>query len=275
MNKTILALAAVSLLAGAMSAQASPEEDRKQLVKLYKARLPNLKPGDYVYGALALHPDAMAQYKSIMDFPPFDGMIEQGKAMWQKPFANGKTYASCLPNGGRNIAGDYPMFDDKTGKVVTFEMALNACREANGEKPLDYSGKEIGILTSYARTLSDGMRMSIKVQSPAAREAYERGKTSFYTRRGQLNFSCGTCHVDNVGKHIRSEILSPVLGQATHWPVFRGGDSVWTLQHRYAWCYSQVRAVSPKPGSQEFNELEYFHSYLSNGLPMKASVFRK
>ncbi len=275
MNKLILALAGASLLTGALSAQAAPEDDRKQIVNLYKSKFPKMKQDEYTYGALSFDKDSMAQYKSIMDFPPFEGVIEEGKAMWEKPFANGKTYAECFPNGGKNVAGNYPMFDDKRGEVVTFERAINDCREANGEKPLDYSGKEIGILTSYARTLSDGMKMNIKVQGKAAQEAYEHGKQVYYQRRGQLNFSCGTCHVDNAGNRIRSEILSPALGQTTHWPVFRGGDNLVTLQQRYAGCNRQVRAIPLKPGSKDLNNLEYFHSYMSNGLPMKASVFRK
>jgi sulfur-oxidizing protein SoxA len=275
MKKTILALVGAGLIAGALAAHASPEDDRKQLTNYLKKKAPKIKLDQYVNGALIYDKDSMAQYLSIMDFPPFENVVELGKKMWETPFANGKTYASCFPNGGKNVAGNYPMFDDKQGKVETFEMALNACREANGEKALDYSGKDIGILTSYARTLSDGMKMNVKVQSAAAQEAYERGKQFFYQRRGQLNFSCASCHVDNAGHRIRSELLSPAVGQATHWPVFRGGDNLFTLQQRYKGCNNQVRAEPFKPGSQEFNDLEYFHSYMSNGLPMKASVFRK
>jgi sulfur-oxidizing protein SoxA len=275
MKKMILALVGAGLVAGSLAAHASPEEDRKQLTEYFKKKAPKIKVDQYVNGALIYDKDSMAQYQSIMDFPPFENVVELGKKMWETPFANGKTYAECFPNGGKNVAGNYPMFDDKQGKVVTFEMAINACREANGEKPFDYSGKEIGILTSYARTLSDGMKMNVKVQSAAAKEAYERGKHFFYQRRGQLNFSCASCHVDNAGHRLRSELLSPALGQATHWPVFRGGDSLVTLQQRYVGCNKQVRAEAFKPGSEEYNDLEYFHSYISNGLPMKASVFRK
>jgi L-cysteine S-thiosulfotransferase len=65
------------------------------------------------------------------------------------------------------------------------------------------------------------------------------------------------------------------VGQATHWPVFRGGDNLNTIQARYKRCLEQVRAVPFEIGSEEFNNLEYFHSYLSNGLPLKASVYRK
>ncbi|MBZ0090715.1 MAG: sulfur oxidation c-type cytochrome SoxA, partial [Sulfuricellaceae bacterium] len=135
--------------------------------------------------------------------------------------------------------------------------------------------KTMGVLTSYARTLSDGMKMNIKVNGPKALAAYENGKEFFYKRRGQLNFSCASCHVDNAGNRIRSELLSPIVGQATHWPVFRGGDTLVTLQQRYVGCIKQVRAEPFKPGSLEYNNLEYFHSYMSNGLPLHASVFRK
>lgn len=276
MKKLLVAIVGAGLLAGSVAAQATPEQDRQQLIKYFETRYPNVKLDDYVYGSLAFDSDSMEQYKSIMDFPPFLDVVDKGRKMWETPFANGKTYASCFPNGGKNVAGNYPYFDDKAGKVVTFEMAINQCREKNGEKPLDYNDmKTIGVLESYARTLSDGMLMNVKVEGPAALAAYESGKKFFYQRRGQLNFSCATCHVDNAGNRIRSELLSPVIGQATHWPVFRGGDKLVTLQDRYEGCNKQVRAVPFKPGSTEYNDLEYFHSYVSNGLPLKASVFRK
>jgi len=44
---------------------------------------------------------------------------------------------------------------------------------------------------------------------------------------------------------------------------------------RYQRCMEAMRAVPYPAGSQEFNDLEYFHSYLSNGLPMRSSVYRK
>jgi len=276
MRKILLAVFGTALLMGSVAAQATPEQDRQQILDQFKKRFPQVKFEDYVFGALAFDADAMAQYNSIMDFPPFESEVENGKKMWNTPFKNGQTYAGCLPNGGKNIAGNYPYFDDKAGKVVTLEMAINACREKNSEKPFDHGDmKTMGVLTSYMRTLSDGMLMNVKVEGPAATAAYDAGKHQFYSRRGQLNFSCATCHQQNAANHIRSEVLSPILGQATHWPVFRGGDNLVTLQVRYAGCNKMVRASPFKPGSVEYNDLEYFHSYVSNGLPMKASVFRK
>lgn len=276
MKKLLLALLGASFAFGAMTAHAGPEQDRKEFLEFFKKKFPNVKFEDYVNGAFVFSQDAYEQYKAIMEFPPYVTELEKGKAMWDKPLKSGKTYASCFPDGAKNIAGHYPYFDEKLGKVVTFEMAINACRKANGEDEFAYNDmKNMGLVTAYARTLSDGMKMSVRVEGEAATKAYNEGKRHFYERRGQLNFSCATCHVQNAGNVLRTELLSPALGQSTHWPVFRGGDNLVTLQQRYNGCNAQVRAKPFGPGSTEYNNLEYFHSFMSNGLPMQASVFRK
>jgi len=266
----------VGIALGAATAHATPEADRQALTKYFTEKYPNIKVDDYVFGALAFDPDSMSQYKAIMEFPPYEADIDKGRKLWETPFKNGKTYADCLPNGGKQIAGNYPMFDDAKGKVVTLHDAINACRTANGEEAYKVSDmKTMGLLTAYMRTLSDGMLMNIKVEGPKATEAYEDGKKSFFSRAGQLNFACSSCHVQNAGNRLRSELISPAIGQAVHWPVFRGGDNLVTLQSRYEGCYKSVRAISAPQGGDKLNNLEYFHSSLSNGLPMKASVFRK
>ena len=235
-----------------------------------------IKVDDYVYGALAFDDDSRAQYNSIMEFPPFESVVDQGRKMWETPFTNAKKYSDCFPNGGKQIAGNYPQFDEAKGKVVTLQDAINACRVANGEEAYKVNDmKTMGTLTSYMRTLSDGMLMNVKVEGPKAMAAYEDGKKTFFMRKGQLNFACASCHVQNAGTRLRSELISPAVGHAVHWPVFRGGETLVTLQQRYEGCFKQVRAVPPPQGGEVMNNLEYFHSSLSNGLPMKASVFRK
>ncbi len=276
MKKPPVVLMGLSILMGVAAANAGPEEDRAKLLNLFKSRYPDVKQEDYVHGALVFDPDSMAQYKSIMEFPPYSGELEKGEKLWKAPFKSGRTYADCLPNGGRMIAGNYPKFDNAKGRVVTLEDEINTCRVANGETPYEYGDpKTMGLLTAYLRTLSDGMKMNIRVEGEGAMKAFEDGKKTYYQRVGQFNFSCASCHVDNAGNRLRSEILSPVIGQATHWPVFRGGDQLVTLQKRYEGCYRNVRHVPDKPGSTRYNNLEYFHSYLSNGLEMQSSVFRK
>lgn len=275
MKKLLTALLGAALLTGAVAANANPEHDRKALLDIYKNKFPNLKFQDYVYGALNFNPDALSQYFSIMEFPPYDAQMDKAKKMWDTAFKNGKHYADCFPNGGKNMAGHYPYFDEKLGKVVTFEMAINSCRKANGEDELDYNSGDMGLITSYAKSLSDGMKMSVRVEGDKATAAFNKGKEFFYQRRGQLNFACATCHVQQAGNILRTEYLSPALGHAVHWPEFRAGEKVTTLQQRYSQCIKNVRAKPFKPGGEEYNNLEYFHSYISNDLPMQTPVFRK
>ena len=274
--KLLTGVAGLGIALGAVSAHATPESDRQELIKYYTNKYPNVKIEDYVFGALAFDADSKSQYDAIMEFPPFDSQIEAGRKMWETPFKNGKTYASCLPAGGKMIAGNYPMFDEAKGKVVTLNDVINECRVANGEEAYKLTDdKTMGTLNAYLRSLSDGMLMNIKVEGPKAAAAYEDGKKTFYTRKGQLNFACSSCHVQNAGTRLRSELISPAVGHAGHWPVYRGGDNLVQLQQRYEGCFKSVRAVPAPAGTPLMNNLEYFHSALSNGMPMKANVFRK
>ena len=269
---------ALSLLACSWSAQtvAGPDQDRASMMALFKDKFPGFALDEYVNGALMLSPDAKAQFDSIMEFPPFQGEIDKGRMLWEKPFANGRTFSGCFPGGGRDVAGNFPYFDAASRKVVTFEMAINRCLRDNGEREFEYGDRgTMGILTAYARTLSDGMRVNVVVEGPAAQRRYQAGRSFYFRRIGQLNLACASCHVVYAGSHFRDEIISPAIGQTTHFPVFRAGDNLHTLHMRYQRCMEAMRAVPFPAGSQEFNDLEYFHSYLSNGLPMRSSVYRK
>src|SRR6266851_3898124 len=154
--------------------------------------------------------------------------------MFSKPFKNGKSYADCFPNQGIGIRQNYPYFDDKEGKVVTLELALNRCREANGEAPFSYVKDEMAALTAYMAFTSSGKRY-------------------FYTRRGQLNFSCATCHVQSPGERVRAEILAPALGILNAMPIYRSEWSgMGTTSRRFTTCNSQIRGVPLSPQDDEY-----------------------
>jgi len=278
--KRILSLIMAGLLLGCAQkgpteAQSGPEVDRTALINEYKQMFPDIKFEDYIYGALAMNPDARGQYDSFMEFPSYSIDLDKGQKAWETPFKNGKSFASCFPNGGKNVAGNYPYFDNATNRVVTFENAINVCLKANGEAELPYAENQMGLLTAYARSQSDGMKVKVKVEGAAALAAYEKGKAYYATRNGQLNFACKSCHVQSAGKFIRSDQLSMMIGQATHWPEFRGGTDIVTLQGRFKQCEKNVRAEPKKANSEEYNNLEYYLTYMSNDLPMQTPVFRK
>jgi sulfur-oxidizing protein SoxA len=273
-HKFILIFAGLILFAS-VGAHGVPEEDRKALIDHYKQIFPAIQFDDYIYGSLAMNPEAKEQYDMMMEFPPYAGDVRQGGVLWETPFKNGAKFTSCFKYGGNNIAGGYPYFDDKAGRVITFENAINDCLKTNGEKEMKYGSRDMALLTSYARSLSDQAKINIKIKSAGALAAYEKGKQFYYQRQGQLNFSCATCHVDNAGKFIRSEQLSLMTGQATHWPVFRAGTEPVTLQGRFVGCQKNTRAEPKEINSTEYNNLEFFMTYMSNGLKMQSPVFRK
>ena len=112
--------------------------------------------------------------------------------------------------------------------------------------------------------------MSINIpDDPRALAAYEKGKEYFYTRRGQFNFSCASCHVQSAGMHVRTEVLAPALGIMNALPIYRSNwGGMGTTSRRITSCNSQVRATPLKPNDELYRDVEYFLSYMGNGLPI-------
>jgi sulfur-oxidizing protein SoxA len=247
-----------------------PATDARAFQKFFTTKFPKLKLEDFVNGPYSLNEDMHRQWVEKEEFPPYEFSLDMGKEMFAKPFKNGKSYADCFANGGIGVRQNYPYFDDKEGKVVTLELALNRCRQANGEAPFSYVKDEMAALTAYMAFTSRGKPFDIKIPNdPRALEAFETGKQYFYTRRGQLNFSCASCHVQNPGERIRAEILAPALGILNAMPIYRSEwGGMGTISRRFTTCNVQTRGVPLDPQSDEYRDLEYYLSYVSNGLPI-------
>jgi len=265
---------AALVVAGARPAAAAdsidPDADFKAFRDYFTKLFPNVPLNDFVNGPYSMDAELRKQWEAIDDFPPYDFAIDRGKEMFATPFKNGKTYGDCFPDKGIGIRQNYPYFDDKTGEVITLELALNRCREANGEEPYSYVKDEMASLTAYMAFTSRGKPFDIKIPNdPRALAAYEKGAEYFYTRRGQLNFSCASCHVQNPGNHIRTEVLAPALGIVAAMPIYRSEwNGMGTMSRRLVTCNSQVRGVPLKPQDELYRDVEYYLSYMSNGLPI-------
>ena len=199
----LLALALFCLAAPPVSAADSvnPKADFKAFRNYFTKRFPNVPLNDFVNGPYSMDADLRKQWEEIDAFPPYQFALDKGKQMFETPFKNGKTYADCFPNKGIGIRQNYPYFDAKSGEVITLDVALNQCRQANGEEPLDYTKDDMAALTAYMAFTSRGKPFDIKIPNdPRALAAYRKGEEYFYTRRGQLNFSCASCHVQSAGR---------------------------------------------------------------------------
>lgn len=257
---------------------AGPEEDRKAFVAWFEARFPGIPFAEYANGIYAIDEDARLQWLDIETFPPYLFTVEHGQALWETPFADGKTYADCLGNVEHGIRQSFPRFDPDSGEVETLELAINRCRLAHREEALEYGRDSMLALTAYIAFKSRGKPISVTVdaEDPRALEAYEDGKRFYYSKRGQLNFACFDCHVTSAGQRIRADRLSASLGHPTHFPTYRSktGGMV-SLHQRFYGCVRDVRARPLPLQSRQFRNLEYFLTYMSNGLEANGPGARK
>ena len=276
-KKTVSIAAGVAIGLMSLSVHAGPKEDLQSFRDYFAAKFPKVETDDFGNGVYAIDANARGQWESIEEFPPYEANVDDGEELFNKKFANGKGYADCFDNGGLGVRQNFPYFDEKTGSIVTLEGAINDCRIKNGEKPLKWKKGKIADLSAYMAFTSRGNKIDIKIpDDPRALAIYERGKRHFYAKRGQLNFACADCHVYSAGGQLRADILSPALGQVTHFPVYRAKwGGLGTLHRRYGGCNKQVRAKPFKAQSDEYKALEYFHNYMSNGLMVNGPGARK
>ena len=131
-------------------------------------------------------------------------------------------------------------------------------------------------ISAYMAYTSRGKIIDIKIPNYKAEEAYEAGKKLYFTKVGQLNFSCADCHVYYTGTKLRADITSPAIGHPTHFPVYRSrAGRMVTLHERFAGCLNRVRAKPFKAQQDEYKNLEYFLTYMSNGLEINGPGSRK
>lgn len=266
------------LFVAAFSTKATPLEDQQQLRQYYQQLFPTLKPTDYAQGVYAIDPIAKQSWLAINEFPPYQPALEEGEILFNTPFKNGKSYKDCFPYQGIGIAQLYPLWDSNNAEVLTLAKAVNDCRLKHGETPLNDEKGEMAAVLAYMAYTSRGKAIEVKipVNDPKALAAYQQGKAYYYQRRGQLNFACATCHINNAGKHLRAEVLSPLLGHTSGWPTYRlKWGEMGTLHRRIIGCHQQIRATAPAAQSVELRNLEYFLTYMGNGIPITGPSTRK
>ena len=278
MNKTtpIMTVIGLTLRRGRSSLQATPRRPG-QFPELFREALPECPEGRLRQRRLCAGPRRAGELGGDRGVPPYETAVANGETLWKTPFANGKTYADCFPDGPA-MAGKYPYWDKE--KVIGHHPDHGTQRLPRGQRRegLRIPQGPHGGLDAYVAFESRGQVIDVKVpdDDPRALEAFEKGKEFYFTRRGQFNFSCAHCHMGNSGTTLRTEILSPAFGHTTHWPVYRSKwGEIGTLHRRYEGCNKQVRAASFEPQGDEYRNLEYFMTYMDNGLTRNGPGARK
>lgn len=254
----------------------TPDQQRQALIQVLQKRLPGSTPNDWVLGANNPATAVQAIPLNADNATNSADILAIGKKAWDRKFRNGKSLANCFPNAGKRVSATYPQFEPKARQVVTVEMAINRCLTLHGEAEIEAANSVVmGPLSAHFKSLSDGQRLMVRVATSQAREKFDAGRALFQRRIGQQDVACASCHVQNAGNIFGQQGLSAVVGQAVTWPRIQPGGQVLTLQMQFQRCMLRSGAEPFALGSEELNNLEYFHAFISNGLPTRTLAVQR
>lgn len=274
MNRWLVVLTVMVAVLVQVPVQAGPADDLRAFQDYFRKTFPSVPFDDFSNGLYALPQatDARRQWEQVMKMPPYEIDLEKGKQFWEQ-----HSLGTCFKNGGRNIAQHYPYWDQRSKMVRTIELDINECLVRKGQAAIrDLKGGTMAQVTAYMKSLARGQRVRIVISTREALAAYDEGKRFYWSKRGQLNFSCADCHVKNAGKQLAGDILSPGLGHTVGYPAYRAKwGELGTLHRRYAECNEQIRAAPFRPQSRQYRHLQFYETYMQQGLPLVAPSQRR
>ncbi|THD75606.1 sulfur oxidation c-type cytochrome SoxA [Thalassobius vesicularis] len=202
--------------------------------------------------------------------------VEAAAEMWNAvDGSEGKSCASCHGEAEsmKGVRAVYPKWNEAAGEVRTLEMQINDCRTTRmGAEELKYAGDEMTNMVGLISLQSRGMPVNVAIDGPA-QATWEQGKELYYTRTGQLDLSCASCHEQNYGNMIRADHLSQ--GQINGFPAYRLKNAKLNGVHnRFKGCVRDTRAETYKEGSPEFIALELYVASRGNGLSVEGPSIR-
>lgn len=204
--------------------------------------------------------------------------VEQGEKLWSTPDGEtGKSCADCHGDAAASMKGvgaSYPKWNEALGKPVNLEQRINFCRQNNQKAaPWKYESNELLAMTTYVKYQSRGMPVKIDISGPM-QEWWERGRSYYYQRRGQLDMSCAHCHEMYNGRYLRADHLSQ--GHSNGFPTYRlKWQQLGSLHRRFRGCNEDIRARPQDYGSDDYVALEVYLAWRGQGLPVETPAVRQ
>ncbi|MYZ49765.1 sulfur oxidation c-type cytochrome SoxA [Propylenella binzhouense] len=205
-------------------------------------------------------------------------MVERGQDLWNEvQGAAGKSCASCHGEAAESMKGvgaKTPFWSAEAKRPVNLELQINQCRtERMQAEPYKFDDPDQIAMVSFVRFQSRGMPVKLDLDQGDMKAWWERGKELYYTRFGQLDFSCASCHEQNAGKYLRADYLSQ--GQINGFPTYRLKDATLISTHnRFKGCVRDTRAEPFQPLSDEFMALEVYVAWRGTGLAVETPAVR-
>jgi sulfur-oxidizing protein SoxA len=204
--------------------------------------------------------------------------VEQGEEIWNTVEGTmGKSCASCHDDAAESmhkIAANYPKWDADAKRPINIELQIDKCRVDNmGAEPYKFDAPEQKALTTFIKYHSLGEPVKVDLGQGEMQSWWDRGKEVYYTRFGQLNLACASCHEANAGNYIRADHLSQ--GQVNGFPTYRlkQADMV-SLHNRFRGCIRDTRAETPKAFSDDLMALELYVTWRGTGLSVETPSVR-
>ena len=281
MTKAFAYLTAFAAAVVAAPTLAEPDDDRlivEGVELVTEVEASDDHPLDMLYSGWRFRTDeTQALQTDDFDNPGFifvDGAIEawdtaEGEA--------GKACSDChgaVEEGMKGVRAGMPKWDETAGEVLSMENFVNRCRtERMQAEPWKWDKGPMNAMVALIGLQSRGMPVDVDVSGPAE-EWFKRGEEMYYTRFGQLELSCASCHEENYGNMIRADHLSQ--GQTNGFPTYRLKNTKLNSIHgRFKGCIRDTRAHTFDPGSPEFRALELYVAWRGEGLSVETPSVRQ
>lgn len=205
--------------------------------------------------------------------------VERGEEIWNAVEGTmGKSCASCHNNAAetmKDVGAHYPKWDADAKRPINVELQIDKCRTKNmGADAYKFDSDDQKALTTYIKYQSLGTPMKLDLSQGEMQSWWDKGKTEYYTRTGQLNLSCASCHEVNMDKMIRADHLSQ--GQVNGFPTYRfNTGGMVSLHNRFRGCIRDTRAETPKAFSDELMALEVYVTWRGTGLSVETPSVRQ
>ena len=205
--------------------------------------------------------------------------VERGAEIWNAVDGTaGKSCASCHNDAAETMKGigaNYPKWDEASKKPINIELQIDKCRTENmGAEAYKFDAPDQVALATYIKHQSLGVPVKLDLAAGDMQSWWDKGKETYYTRTGQLNFACASCHEASMVKYIRADHLSQ--GQANGFPTYRfNTGGMVSLHNRFRGCIRDTRAEFPKAFSDELMALEVYVTWRGTGLSVETPAVRQ
>ncbi len=206
--------------------------------------------------------------------------VDEGERFVRRAATREPGFLACLgegQNGLKGVAAGYPKYDARLKRLMTVEARVEHCAKVELWDDVRQGSPLNTKIAAYVKSQSAGQPIRVDLSAAPVMAAYRRGEQLFYTKVGQLNFACASCHTPGsiMGHKLRGEVPTTPFGDAAHFPTYRTPvGEMESLHQRFGRCLNQMRAQPLKPGDPAYVDLEVFYTVLSNGYPITVPSIR-